>query len=81
MTAEKHPRKVTWSKIESELHKLSNHQKVLMGLEQVLKQIAAERAWKKAEVASSLVEIERLINAVERRVQMLLIEAAKDDDA
>jgi uncharacterized protein with PhoU and TrkA domain len=68
------------SQIDSELRKLSYHQKVLMELEEVLRRVAVERAWKETMIADALLELEQRINAVERRVQMLLIEAAKDDD-
>jgi uncharacterized protein with PhoU and TrkA domain len=46
----------------------------------VLRRVAVERAWKETMIADALLELEQRINAVERRVQMLLIEAAKDDD-
>jgi hypothetical protein len=68
------------SQIDSELRKLSYHQKVLMELEEVLRRVAVERVWKETMIADALLELEQGINAVERRVQMLLIEAAKDDD-
>ena len=71
---------MTQEQIEVELRILSRRQKVLMEIEQVLKRIAAGRGWSRTRVTAALVELEQHINAVGRRVQMLLIEAAKDDD-
>jgi uncharacterized protein with PhoU and TrkA domain len=67
------------SEIDSELRKLSSHQKALIELEEVLRQVAVEGAWKETRIADALLELEQRINAIERRVQMLLIEAARDD--
>jgi ribosome-binding protein aMBF1 (putative translation factor) len=71
---------VTQEQIEAELRTLAQHQKMLLELDQVLRRIGTERGWSQTRLATVLVELEQRINQIERRVQMLLIEAAKDDD-
>jgi ribosome-binding protein aMBF1 (putative translation factor) len=71
---------VTQEQITAELRTLAQHQKVLLELDQMLRRLATERGWSRTRLAAELVELEQRINEVERRVQMLLIEAAADDD-
>jgi len=71
---------VTQEQIAAELRTLAQHQKVLLGLDQMLRRLATECGWSRTRLAAELIELEQRINEVERRVQMLLIEAAADDD-
>ena len=71
---------MTQEQIAAELRTLAQHQKVLLGLDQMLRRLATERGWSRTWLAAELIELEQRINKVERRVQMLLIEAAADDD-
>jgi hypothetical protein len=71
---------VTEEQIESELRTMAQHQKILLELDQVLRRIGTEPGWRWTRLAAELIELEQRINEVERRVQMLLIEAANDDD-
>jgi hypothetical protein len=66
--------------IEAELQTLAEHQKVLLELDQVLRRIGTERSWSRTKLADELTALEQRINQIERRVQMLIIQAAKDDD-
>jgi hypothetical protein len=66
--------------IEAELRTLAGHQKILLELDQVLRRIGTERGWSRTRLSAELIELQRRIRQIERRVQMLLIEAAKDDD-
>jgi uncharacterized protein with PhoU and TrkA domain len=66
--------------IEAELKSLARYQTMLVELEIVLKGIGTRRGWSSTRIAGAVLGMEGRINAVERRVQMLLIEAAKDDD-
>jgi ribosome-binding protein aMBF1 (putative translation factor) len=71
---------VTQERIDAELRTLAQHQKVLLELDQVLRRIATERGWSRARLMAKILELGQRIKEVERRVQTLLIEAAKDDD-
>jgi ribosome-binding protein aMBF1 (putative translation factor) len=71
---------VDQEQIDAELQTLARHQKVLLELDQVLRRIGTERGWSRTKLAHELIELEQRINQIERRVQMLLIQAAKDDD-
>ncbi len=71
---------MTLEQIETELRTLAQHQKILLELNQVLRRIGTEPGWSRTRLAAALIELEQRINEVERRVQMLLIEAARDDD-
>ena len=71
---------VTQEQIESELRTMAQHQKILLELDQVLRRIETEPGWSRTRLAAALIELEQRINEVERRVQMLLIEAANNDD-
>jgi len=71
---------VTQQQIDAELRTLAQHQKVLLELDQVLRRIGTERGWSRTRPAAELIELGQRIKEVERRVEMLLIEAAKDDD-
>jgi hypothetical protein len=46
----------------------------------MLRRIGTERGWSRTRLTAELIELEQRINEVEHRVQMLLIEAAADDD-
>jgi ribosome-binding protein aMBF1 (putative translation factor) len=71
---------VTQEQIAAELRTLAQHQKLLLELDQMLRRIGTERHWSRTRLAAELTELEQRINEVERRMQMLLIEAAVDDD-
>jgi len=71
---------VTQEQIDAELRTLAQHQKVLLELDQVFRRIGTERGWSRTRLAAELIELGRRIKEVERRVEMLLIAAAKDDD-
>ena len=70
---------MTQEQIDAELRTLAQHQKVLLELDQVLRRIRTERGWSWTRLAAELIELGRRIKEVERRVEMLLIAAAKDD--
>jgi hypothetical protein len=72
--------KMTQEQIAAELRTLAQHQKVLLELDQMLRWIGTERGWSRTRLVAELVELEQRIKEVERRVQMLLIEAAAADD-
>jgi hypothetical protein len=69
--------RVNQEQIVAELRTLAQHQKVLLELDQMLRRIGSKRGWSRTRLAG---ELKQRINEIEWRVQMLLIEAAKDDD-
>ena len=71
---------MTQERIAAELHTLTQHQKVLVELDQVLRRIGTERGWSRTRLTAELIELEQRSKEVELRVQMLLGEAATDDD-
>jgi len=52
----------------------------LLELDQVLRRIGTERGWSRTRLTVEILELGQRIKEIERRVQTLLIEAAKDDD-
>jgi uncharacterized protein with PhoU and TrkA domain len=66
--------------IEAELRSLARYRGMLVELEMTLKRLAASRGWSSTRIAESVFGLEGRINAVERRVQMLLTQAERDDD-
>jgi hypothetical protein len=68
---------VTQEQIGAELRTLAQHQKVLLELDQMLRRIGTERGWSRTRLTAEILELGQRIKKVERRVQTLLIEAAR----
>jgi hypothetical protein len=66
--------------IDAELQTLARHQKILLELDEVLRRIGTERGWSRTRLGAELIQLEQCVNAIERRVQMLLIKVASDDN-
>jgi hypothetical protein len=71
---------VTQEQIAAELRTLAQHQKVLLELEQMLRRMRTERGWTGTKLATEVIELQKRLKEVERRVEMLLMKAAADDD-